>query len=357
MGRSESSGFKVHWRGSTRGYYVRFRHAGKRYHEPTGVKDERARKEAERESRRVFAETVSGRRQSRASASGTPLEELVEQWLEELPTRAITRGLYEKYSVAHWLTRWRSPRDLTDKTIESYVRNRLREVKGKTLRNELSALRQLLNWLVLNEHMSELPKVPVIKSSVSGTADSARHRTAAPELTKEEVWAVIQLLPERSEHAGWPVKARAEFAYETGLRPETLNKLKTPDNYSVGSAELTLTEEDDKELYGRIVPLTLAARAAIDRVCPEEGLIFGRHRIERYTGPAAAKAAQKKLISPDKARIFTPQHFRSARATHWLDDGAPLTAVQYLLGHKHVSTTSRYVRPSLQAARRLIRGA
>jgi site-specific recombinase XerD len=355
MGRGTSP-FTVQWRGASRGWYVRFRHAGRRFHEPTGVKDERARKEAQREGGRIFAEEVSGRRKSRAAASSTPLEELVEEWLNELPTRKVTRECYEKYSVAHWLSRWRTPRDLSDRAMELYVRARLREVKGKTLRNELSALRQLLNWLLLNQHMREMPKVPVIKASVSGTADTVRHRTAAPDLTKEEVWAVIQLLPERSEHAGWPVKARAEFAYETGLRPETLHKLRAPENYAKGRSELTLTDDDDKELYGRLVPLSLAARSAIDRICPEAGLIFGRHRIERYVGPAAAEAAKRKLLPADKAAILAPQHLRSARATHWIDDGAPLTAVQYLLGHKHVSTTARYVRPSLQAARRLIRG-
>lgn len=352
MGR-RASGFKVRWRGGSRGYYVRFTVDGERSHEPTGIKDKREREAAEREGRRIYAQAVTGQRRRRIAGSSTPLEELVDAWLIELPTRPVTRQQYENYATAHWLTRWTSVRDLTSPRVETYVRRRLSEVRGKSVRNEVSALRQFCKWLVSQGHLSELPKFPEVKASVTGTPFPVRRRTRAPELSKAEVAAVIRKLPEHPKRGTWPVRARAEFAYATGLRPTTLEKLRTPDNYRHGAAELILTDEDDKEMYGRTVPLSAEARKAIDRVCPKKpGPIFGRHRLMVYMHEAAAKA-----LPPDKARIFTAQHLRSARATHWLDDGGAITAVQYLLGHRHTSTTARYVRPSLAAARKLVAGS
>lgn len=352
MGR-RASGYRIVWRGPSRGYYVRFTVNGERSHLPTGVKDKRAREAAEREGRSIFAQAVTGQRRRRATGSSSALEELVDEWLEELPTRAVTRTQYENYATAHWLTRWKSARDLTEPKLQTYAGRRLREVRGKTVRNELSALRQLVEWLVSKGHLSETPKFPEVDASVTGTPFPVRRRTRAPELSKAEVAAVIAKLPERPKRGTWPIRARAQFAYETGLRPTTLSKLKTPENYRKGAAELILTDEDDKEMYGRTVPLSASARKAIDRVCPKKpGPIFGRHRLMVYMHDAAAKA-----LPADKARIFTAQHLRSARATHWLDDGGAITAVQYLLGHKHTSTTARYVRPSLAAARKLVSGS
>lgn len=352
MGR-RASGYKVRWRGPARGYYVRFTIGAERADIPTGIKDKRQREAADREGRSIFAQAVTGRKQSRRSASATALAELVDTWLSELPTRGPTRKQYENYTTAHWLTRWSTPRDLTAPNFDTYARQRLRKVRGKTVRNELSALRQFVKWLVAHGHLSESPVFPEVKASVTGTPHPVRRRTRAPELTREEVDAVIAKLPLHPKRGTWAVRDRARFAYETGLRPTTLEKLRTPDNYRRGAPELILTDEDDKEMYGRTVPLSDAARAAIDRVCPKKtGPIFGRHRLMVYVHEAAQKA-----LTPDKARIFSAQHFRSARATHWLDDGAAITGVQYLLGHKHTSTTARYVRPSLAAARKVIAGS
>jgi integrase len=203
-----------------------------------------------------------------------------------------------------------------------------------------------LRWLLESGHITELPAVPVVKASVSGTRYTHRRRSKAPELSPEEIQKVLDELDEWSTNEPWfPIRARFGGAYETTLRPATLDKLKAPENYAVGAAHLTLTDEDDKEAYGRAVPLTLRARRALDSVCPEEGVIFGAHRWNHFLGPAAAAA-----LSPEKARVFTGQHFRSAGITHLLERTGNMPGVQYLAGHKHASTTARYVRPSMRAA-------
>lgn len=258
--------------------------------------------------------------------------------------REVTRAQYETY-LSYWDREFGTLEALTSDAIAGYVRKRLRVVRGKTVRSEVSALRQLCRWLVDAGELDELPVIPAIKHSVEGTPWKQRRRVRAPEYSPEEIEAVLAALPEESEREGWHVRARFVVAYETCLRPATLDKLSCPENYRRGAEVITLTDADDKEAFGRELPLTKRAQEALKSVCPKAGLIFGAHRYRYYVGPAALKA-----LGPGKGSTFTAQHFRSAAMTHWLDAGVSITAVQYMAGHKHTSTTSKYVRPSFRAA-------
>lgn len=262
--------------------------------------------------------------------------------MTDAPIRATTRELYTKY-VAYWAVNLaQAVGELHTETIAAYTRTRLKEVRGKTVKSELSALRRFCVWLVEVGELDELPEFPKVKSD--GTPFAVRRRVRAPEYSPKEIEAVLAALPLVSKRWGWPIRARFVLAYETSLRPETLDKLRVPENYSPKRKAITLTDLDDKESFGREVPLSRRAQATLMSVCPSEGLIFGRHRYVDYVRPAAIQALGA------RGKIFTAQHFRSATITHMLDEGIPITAVQYMAGHKHTSTTARYVRPSLRAA-------
>jgi site-specific recombinase XerD len=89
-------------------------------------------------------------------------------------------------------------------------------------------------------------------------------------------------------------------------------------------------------------------------VCPEDGVIFGHHRHD----VALRRAAKLALPKDDpRADVFTGAHLRSARITHWVDDGGPLTGIQQLVGHLHLVTTAKYVRASERAAEEVHRKA
>jgi len=84
---------------------------------------------------------------------------------------------------------------------------------------------------------------------------------------------------------------------ETGLRPSTLHRLKTSDDYQPGAPYLTIREDADKARYGRELPLSDRARAALDSACPDRGTIFpkfdGRHTLR--------KAALAAGLDPERA--------------------------------------------------------
>jgi integrase len=192
--------------------------------------------------------------------------------------------------------------------------------------------------------------VPSLPKKAVGTNYKRRRRVAAIPLSPAEVQKIIRALPEWSsspsvpEH---PIRARFIVAYETGLRPELLDKLSVPEHYRRGAKEINITPDLDKGRWARRVPLSSAARRALKRVCPKDGIIFGHHRYDTALRKAALAAMPK---DPERAKLFTGTHLRSARITHWVDEGAPLTGVQFLVGHEHLETTAKYVRPSERAA-------
>ena len=323
---------------------VRFRVDGQRSEVSTGARDRAA---AEREGRAIYAAALAGRRHSRAAPRVEA--EAVGEWLGESALREPTRIAYEKYA-ARWIA---DGLRLEAAALSAYARRRLREVKAKSVRSELSALRGLARWMVETGLLDALPDFPSLPATATGTPSKVRQRTKAPELSPAEVRRVLDALPEKSGRAGFVVRDFYRLAYETGLRPSTLERIEMPRHWAPRSDTLRITVDVDKEGYEREVPLTATARRILERHTPKgPGLIFGAHRRFRFVHEAA-----RRVLPPAKAAVLTGQHFRSARTTHLLDAGASLTGVQYLVGHKHASTTAIYVRPSMQAARDALKKA
>jgi integrase len=111
---------------------------------------------------------------------------------------------------------------------------------------------------------------------------------------------------------------------------------------------LRITAGIDKNEYARTLPLTDVARAALDSVCPSEGLIFGKHDYR----PQLQKAA-KQVLPPHLAVTFTAYDLRHRCATELAATG-DLTGAAYLMGHKQVTTLNRYARPEQSAAARVL---
>jgi integrase len=248
----------------------------------------------------------------------------------------------------------RDVKDWSGPGLDRYFKQRLRETLSKTARSECSAMTGMLEFLHKEGELDELPEpMPSIPKSALGKQSKRRVRSAAPELSRAEIRKLLKLLPDVSKKDGFWVKPRCELMYETSLRPYTIDRLSVPEHWEKGATTLTITSDIDKEGVARQQPLTDRAIAILKRCAPRKGgIIFGEHRYWRYLRRAA-----KKSLSADKARIFTGQHLRSARATHMLDRGASLLGVQYGMGHKRTSTTARYMRPSFKAAQAAIKKA
>jgi len=91
--------------------------------------------------------------------------------------------------------------------------------------------------------------------------------------------------------------------------------------------------------FGRVLTLSNAARRALDSVCPDIGLIFGPHNYRKALREAAKRAGLPEHVW----KTFSAYDLRHSRATFWANKSTNLAGVAYLLGHKQVTTTARYI--------------
>ena len=307
MGRDAQNGFRIRWAGDPPIANVRFTHAGRRFELATGERDP-AR--AQRTAARIYADVISGktvRRVRLAAKKENLLDALVADWLAEFeathPTSEsakIWKG-YAKLWLAFFGDR---VGDVTSADIGEYTAMRLTKVLRESVRKERSALRVFFTWLVEREHLAEedVPVFPSLKKSLPGKR--AKTRKSKPVyLTADEVRAFLLALPEWSDRGDRrrealegeklpkvPVRAYFEILWETGLRPRTVQRLEVGTHYVPGTSTLTITDDIDKVRFGRELRLTARARAVLDKICPTDGFVFGKHDMRRYIAPAATLA-------------------------------------------------------------------
>ena len=229
---------------------------------------------------------------------------------------------------------------------QAFAQARLCAVLRKTTRKEVSTVMAFLTWCKARGFVSSVPPRPVLPPSEPGVR-SGKQRVKPVHISPVEALSIVQALPEWSpgrllkgeRHGAFRVRAPNEFAWEMAMRPITVARLRVPENWRKGAAELELRDEDDKARYGRALKLSARARAILEECAPVEGgLIFGDHAYDDFL-----KAAALKTLPKEKALAFAAYDFRHGRAKALLRAGAPLKGVQYLLGHKLLTTTNVYV--------------
>lgn len=326
-------------------FYVRFRHRGRRHEKSTGTDDRAA---ARTKAAEIYAATVSGRIVAVSSAS--PMKTLIAEWIadyEVTHAQGSADNLVD-YARAHLIPFFGDLGHVTPASVGDYVRERMRNVSRSTVRKELSALRQFVAWCtergVLREAV-EIPSIP--KNGHPGArARNARKREATI-LSAAEVERILRAMPERGRDDAW-VQPFFRVLWETGLRSSTVFGLEAPLHYRKGAREIFVTREIDKTHNERRIPLTREARAALDKVAPAKGKLFAIHD---YRAPLRHAVAAAKIDRP-----VSEYDLRHSRITLWANTpGVPLTGVQYLAGHKHLSTTARYVRAQRSAADHVLR--
>ena len=273
-----------------------------------------------------------------------------------LDTRTIDS--YEMYVRAHYLPYFRSLDRMTTASCSDYTRARLRRVQAITVRKELSGLRGFLSWCVEQSHLLEedAPTVRSVPKKATGTPNDVSRKVGGwVDLTPTEAAAIIKRLPVTGRR-NRPIRAYYTVLWETALRPETLVSLRAPTDYQRGAKVLKIRDEADKARFGRELPLTPEARKALDSVCPDAGSLFPRRKNGkaadyRVSLRAAAKAAG---LAEDRAARISDYDFRHGRTTDLMDQTGDIMGIGYLVGHKHATTTQKYLHARKGMAERVL---
>ncbi|TDQ41608.1 site-specific tyrosine recombinase XerD [Aureibacillus halotolerans] len=148
-------------------------------------------------------------------------------------------------------------------------------------------------------------------------------------------------------------RAMLELLYATGMRVSELTNLNVEDvHMTMGFVQCT--GKGNKE---RIIPLGQMANNALDVYLREERgtllkrgssehAMFINHRGTRLTRQGFWKVLKKRAKEAGVQKNITPHTLRHSFATHLLENGADLRAVQEMLGHSDISTTQIYTHVS-----------
>jgi len=335
----------------SRYYRVRFSHAGVRYEESTGKSDIG---EAQAHAAQLYQRVVSGQHRPPVRLiinSETRLDELGAEWLADIESGGSNWLMYLGYWCKYFVTLGAF---CAEGAVAKYWVHRLQSVLSRTVGKETGGMKDFAEWLVEQGHVSTLVDVPKLPSTKRGKNKGVRYhkrrRGNATKVSGEQARAIIAALPPWSTRKpAFPVHARYVVAFETGLRPKMLANIRAPEHYFKGSEVLQITGDIDKVDFGRDIPLSAAARAALDSVCPEEGLIFGRHNFRNILA-AAVKAAK---LPEHLAKTFATYDFKHRAATEMASTG-DLAGTAYLMGWKHVTTANNYVHPDAEAAEEVL---
>lgn len=212
-------------------------------------------------------------------------------------------------------------------------------LKASSIRRSLSAIRTFYRFLVA-EGLAAADPTERIESPRAW-------RTLPDVLRVDEVERLLEA-PDPGDRLYWRDRAMLEFAYATGVRVGELIALRTRD-LALDEGIATVFGKGSKE---RIVPVGRRAAGAVDVYLREtrggldrgegKGVVFLNARGRPLSRMGVWKILQKHVKRAGLEKRVTPHTLRHSFATHLLEGGADLAAVQEMLGHADISTTQIY---------------
>jgi integrase/recombinase XerD len=264
-------------------------------------------------------------------------------WLEDglsKNTLAAYRRDLTLYGV--WLSSQGLAQGEIDRTCEAdlnaYFAFKHEASKATSANRRLTVLKRYFRWALRERRLTQDPTLKL---------QSARQALRVPKTMSEAQVDDLLRAPDESP-LGLRDSAMLELLYASGLRVSELVSLKT---YHLGMNEgvLRIMGKGNKE---RLVPFGQVARESINTYLAEgRPAILGGQQTEDLFVTARGSAMSRVMfwmLVKKYARVagihspLSPHTLRHAFATHLLNHGADLRAVQLLLGHADISTTTIY---------------
>ncbi|TLY22790.1 MAG: tyrosine recombinase XerC [Nitrospirae bacterium] len=233
------------------------------------------------------------------------------------------------------------PAAVDDYAVRSFLAARAGLGDAKiSLGRKLAAIRSLFKYLVREGVVPHSPAAAV-------AAPKQEHRLPRV-LTADDAKRLMDN-PGSDEPRSLRDQALLEVLYSAGVRVAELVGLNVED-VDLGTGTATVLGKGRKE---RIVLLGTKAVEAVRAYVRKEGggegksPLFRNRRGGRLTARSVERIVAKECQALENFPTATPHTLRHSFATHLLDGGADLRAIQELLGHASLSTTQRYTHVAL----------
>ncbi len=214
-----------------------------------------------------------------------------------------------------------------------------------SIRRKLAAVRALFKFLL---------QEGVVPANLAARLRTPKARQRLPEVISEEKTNRLLDAVQSGEPVEKPSKERdiaiLELLYGCGIRVGELVGINLED-IDLRSGWLRVRGKGNKE---RQVPVGERAVAAVERYLRTRSALPGERAFLLNSRSGRLSDRQVRRLVKLYALLVTgdstvhPHSFRHAYATHLLNDGADLRAIQELLGHARLSTTQKYTQVSLR---------
>jgi len=224
--------------------------------------------------------------------------------------------------------------------IDKYLLHLKRmELSPKSVTRKLSSLKSFHHYLVEEKIIDDNPFSLISKPKTPKTLPTV--------LNVEEVNRLIETVRKDQSVSGIRNQAMVELAYGSGLRVSELIEIRISDVH-LNMNLINVTGKGNKE---RIVPLGDESVVALrkymatsrEKLRPvDKDILFLNKFGKKISRVAFFKIIQILALKAGLEKTISPHTLRHSFATHMIENGADLRAVQELLGHSDILTTENY---------------
>lgn len=234
-----------------------------------------------------------------------------------------------------------SPISISKETLQRFIYELALHVNPRSQARTISGLKSFFNYLIFEDYRQDNP-MELIESPKIG-------RKLPDTLSETEINNLIAAI-DLSKPEGERNRAILETLYGCGLRVSELLELRLSDLYFEEDF-IKVTGKGDKQ---RFVPISEINKKYIDIYRKEnrvhmpiqkgsEDILFLNRRGSKLTRAMIFTIVKQLAEKIGMKKIISPHTFRHSFATHLLQNGADLRAIQQMLGHESITTTEVYM--------------
>lgn len=234
-----------------------------------------------------------------------------------------------------------SPIRVNMETVQQFVHDVAKTVNPRSQARIISGLKGFFNYLVFEDYRNDNP-MDLIETPKIG-------RKLPDTLSVDEINALI-LAIDLSKPEGERNRAILETLYGCGLRVSELLNLKLSDLY-FDEDFIKVTGKGNKQ---RFVPISdvnkkyiniyqYEVRVHLPIMKEHQDFLFLNRRGKQLTRAMVFTITKRLAEKIGLKKNISPHTFRHSFATHLLENGADLRAIQQMLGHESITTTEVYM--------------
>ena len=237
-----------------------------------------------------------------------------------------------------------SPIKIDNETVQQFIYKISKELSPRSQARIISGLRNFFNYLIFENYRATNP-LDLIESPRLG-------RKLPDTLSIEDIDNLIDAIDlnyqYRNINLGHRNKAIIETLYSCGLRVSELTDLKISDLFfdegfikvrGKGSKERFVPIGDTTKKY---ILIWKDIRKHIDIGADAKDILFLNYKGHKLTRAMIFTIIKQLVKKTGLKKTVSPHTFRHSFATHLLENGADLRAIQMMLGHESITTTEIY---------------